>query len=58
MACLQEGLFPPEPPRSSAGTAAHPNEVGFSNGLLESGDIKKRLKQLEEKLLARQEPLS
>jgi hypothetical protein len=34
MACLQEGLFPPEPPRSSAGTAAHPNEVGFSNGLL------------------------
>jgi hypothetical protein len=33
MACLQEGLFPPEPPRSSAGTAAHPNEVGFSNGL-------------------------
>src|SRR3954447_4337079 len=34
MACLQEGLFPPEPPGSSAGTAAHPNEVGFSNGLL------------------------
>src|SRR3954451_5047150 len=33
MACLQEGLFPPEPPGSSAGTAAHPNEVGFSNGL-------------------------
>jgi hypothetical protein len=34
MVCLQEGLFPPEPPGSSAGTAAHPNEVGFSNGLL------------------------
>src|SRR3954454_5845267 len=34
MACLPEGLFPPEPPGSSAGAAAHPNEVGFSNGLL------------------------
>jgi hypothetical protein len=33
MACLQEGLSPPEPPRSSACTAAHPNEAGFANGL-------------------------
>jgi hypothetical protein len=33
MAGLQEGLCPPEPPRSPTCTAAHPNEAGFANGL-------------------------